>query len=146
MCGTQINPTKTQPDEYSFAKNKLPRSLGYPLKRSLLDAALRSSSVYQTVWYVLYSRSRFQRVVLQAHFTPENKIDNLASGKIQITVHAVPASERKAIEDLLLSEGLPVLCRWLAKAELEGDAWRSLVHLFTIEKTDDGLKFSEGMA
>ena len=99
--------------------------------------------MYQTVWYVLYSRFRFQRVVLRAHFTPESNIQDWASGKIKITVHAVPARERKGVEDMLLSEGLPVLCRWLAKAELEGDAWRSLVHLFTIEKTDEGLKFSE---
>ena len=136
MRGTQINSATTQPEEYSFAKDKLPRSLGYPLKRSLLDAALQSSSVYQTVWYVLYSRTKFERVVLQAHFS-------WASGKIQITVHAVPASERKVTEDMLLTQGLPVLCRWLAKAESEGDAWRDLVHFFTIERADDGLKFSE---
>jgi hypothetical protein len=143
MCGAQINPTNIQREEYSFAKNKLPKSPSYPLKRSLLDAALHSSSLYQAVWYVVYWRSRFGKVVLQAHFTPENKLQNWASGKVQITVHAVPASERKAIENMLLAEGLPVLCRWLAKTQSEGDAWRSLVHLFTIEQTDDGLMFSE---
>jgi hypothetical protein len=146
MRGAQISSTKAQqPGAYSFAKDKLPRALSFPLKRSLLDAALHSSSVYQTVWYVLYSRTKFERVVLQAHFTPESSGSLLswASGKVQITVHAVPATERKLTEDMLLNEGLPMLCRWLAKAESEGNAWRSLVHLFTIEQTDGGLKFSD---
>lgn len=66
-----------------------------------------------------------------------------ASGRVQITVHAVPATQRKSTEDMLLGEGLPMLCRWLAKAESEGDAWRSLVHFFAIERAEDGLKFSE---
>ena len=143
MCGAEISPTETQAREYSFAKDKLPKSLSYPLKRSLLDAALRSSSMYETVWYVVYSRRRYGKAVLQAHFTPEVRISNWASGKIQLTIYAVSASGRKAAEDMLVNDGLRVLCDWLAKTKSEGDAWRSLVHMFTIEQTDDGLKFSE---
>src|SRR6476660_336208 len=32
--------------EYSFARQKLPKTLSHPLKRSVLDAALRSAGVY----------------------------------------------------------------------------------------------------
>lgn len=33
----------------AFSKAKLPKGLSYPLKRSLLDAALRSADVYDMV-------------------------------------------------------------------------------------------------
>ena len=143
MPAERVHPPEPEAEEYSFYKDKLPKPLSYPLKRSLLDAALQSHSVYRAVWYVVYSRRRFNKVILQAHFYPEDKMHGFGSGKVQLTVHAVSASERKAAEDMLVGRGLPALCRWLAKVESEGDAWRSFRHSLTIEQIDDGLKFSE---
>jgi hypothetical protein len=51
----QVNPNEVRAEEYSFAKDKLPKALSYPLKRSLLDAALRSHSVYGSVVRGLFS-------------------------------------------------------------------------------------------
>jgi hypothetical protein len=58
-------------EQYTFSKNKLPRELSYPLKRSLLDDALRAASVYETVWFVRYLKRRKGNNVLDAHFSPE---------------------------------------------------------------------------
>ena len=81
--------------------------------------------------------------MLEARFSPENKMLNAASGKVQLTVWAVPSAERKATEDLLTREGLPVLCRWIAKAQSEANAWRGFVHTFAIETAGSGLRFRE---
>jgi hypothetical protein len=64
--------TESQAEVYAFAKQKVRTSLSYPLKRSLLDAALRSSSVYSTVWYVFYSGRQFGHTVLDANYSPNN--------------------------------------------------------------------------
>jgi hypothetical protein len=135
--------TQPQSEEYAFARGGLPKSLSHPLKRSLLDAALHSSSVYEAVWYVLYAGRRFGNTVLDAHFYPENRTLNAASGKIQVTVWAVPAQERKVTEDLLMSEGLPILCAWIAKAQSKGNAWRGFGHRLSIERAGESLRCSE---
>ena len=50
-------------EEYAFSKDKLPKAFSYPLKRSLLDAALRFHSVYPTVWYVVYAGRPYENVL-----------------------------------------------------------------------------------
>jgi hypothetical protein len=41
-------------EKYSFSKDELPKTLSYPLKRSLLDSALQSAAVYDAVYSVRY--------------------------------------------------------------------------------------------
>jgi len=71
--------SKQQTGSYSFSKDKLPKNLSYSLKRSLLDSALRSASVYDTVWYVRYLAHEYGKVVLQADFEA-NGSGNYAAG------------------------------------------------------------------
>jgi hypothetical protein len=80
--------------------DELLKTLNYPLKRSLLDAALRSRSVYRTVYSVRYLGRRNGNTVPDAFFDREQD-GNFGSGKVLITVWAVEANERKADEDSL---------------------------------------------
>ncbi|HEY5174835.1 MAG TPA: hypothetical protein VII95_04640 [Terriglobales bacterium] len=123
-------------EEYVFSKDKLPKALSYPLKRSLLDAALCLHSVYPTVRYVVYAGRPYENVPLDAHFVPEG-CGSVSSGKAWITVHAVPAAERKLTEELLLTVGLPILCRWLAEGQSKGNAWRGLPHSLTLRRVGE---------
>ena len=87
----EIPPDKLIEEPYSFSKDKIGRELGYPLKRSLLDSALHSASVYATVYSVRYLGRRNSDVVLDASFTPEWKGHPTVRGRCLITVWAVPA-------------------------------------------------------
>ena len=135
-------PTESQEQQYSFSKDKLPKTLSYPLKRSLLDAALRQSSVYETVWFVRYISRQYGDTVISAHFSPE-QYSYAASGKVWMDVWAVPPSERKSVEGMLLSQGLPLLCAWLANLATAGDAWRSLGHSFSLRRCGGELRCEE---
>jgi len=125
----EIPPDKLIEEPYSFSKDKIGRELGYPLKPSLLDSALHSASVYATVYSVRYLGRRNSDVVLDASFTPEWKGHPTVRGRCLITVWAVPSPQRHAAEQLLMAEGLPVLCRWLAKTRSEGNTWRGTEHM-----------------
>lgn len=128
--------------EYSFSKAKLPKSLSYPLKRSLLDAALRSASVYEEVWLVQYYRKPYRGMVLRALFSPELR-GNFAAGRVSIGVWAVAAQERQATERVLVEQGLGRLCEWLAKTRAEGNAWRGLEHVLELSVHGETLRCSE---
>jgi hypothetical protein len=137
----EITPV-AQVESYTFSKDRLPKELSHPLKRSLLDAALRSASVYGTVDFVRYSRRQKGKTVLDAHFSPE-QYDYSFSGKVIITVSAVPANERHVTENLLLNQGLPTLCQWLARSQSAGNVWRGSRHSLTFERAGETLKCVE---
>jgi|SRR3954463_855970 hypothetical protein len=123
-------------DQYSFSKYKLPKSLSYPLKRSLLDAALRSASVYELVWLVQYYKKPFGNIVLRALFSPE-QTGTFAAGRVSIVVWPVPARQRKETEQILVDKSLPQLCDWLAKTRNEGNAWRGMEHVLEFKIDGD---------
>lgn len=128
--------------EYSFAKDKLPKSLSYPLKRSLLDAALRDAAVYDAVWCVCYSGRQYENGVMRAHFHPEDAFA-ASAGKTMLTVWAVPSTDRRFTEQVMLREGLPVLCDWLAHTKDAGNAWRGMVHIIDFRRIGENLKVIE---
>jgi hypothetical protein len=140
-----LDPEKTRGtvnDEYSFSKYKLPKSLSYPLKRSLLDSALRSASVYETVWLVQYYGKPYGHLVLRALFSPEQD-GAFAAGRVSIGVWPVAAQQRKATELVLVEKGLHVLCDWLAKTAAEGNAWRGLQHSLELSIDAEMLRCAE---
>jgi hypothetical protein len=137
----EITP-ETQVEPYAFSKAKLPKELSHPLKRSLLDAALRSASVYETVWFVRYLGRQNGNTVMDAHFGPE-QYSYAAAGKVMLTLWAVPAKGRHVTEDLLLNHGLPSLCRWLARSRSEGNVWRGSAHSLTLERAGETLRCTE---
>ena len=109
-------PANECPDKtYSFSRDKIDRRLGYPIKRSLLDSALNEASVYTTVYSVRYLARQYSNVVLDAGFVAEGQGHPTVSGRCLITVWAVLSEQRHVAEQLLVTEGLPTLCRWLAK-------------------------------
>ena len=138
-----ILPGKPIEEPYSFSKDKIGRELSYPLKRSLLDSALHSAAVYATVYSVRYLGHRNSNGVLGASFTPEWSGHPTVRGRCLITVWAVPRQQRHAAEQLLVAEGLPILCRWLAKTRSEGNAWRGTEHMMNFEIQDGRLRRSE---
>jgi hypothetical protein len=139
----EIPPDKPSEETYSFSKDKIGRELGYPLKRSLLDSALHSASVYAAVYSVRYLGHRNSNVVLDASFVPEWSGHPTVRGRCLITVWAVPSQQRYAAEQLLVAEGLPILCRWLARTRSEGNVWRGTEHMLNLEIQDGRLRRSE---
>src|SRR5436305_15301565 len=101
--------------EYTFSKETLPRGLSFPLKRSLLDAALTDAGVLK-VHEVYYSRRR-RDLVLWAHHCSEGLRNWAGAGLSSIMIYAVPSQDRHTIETALLSEVLPRLMRWLRELE-----------------------------
>ena len=134
--------------EYWLSKAKLPKTLSYPLKRSMLDAALKLASVYGSVYSVHYTARTSENQVLEANFGPE-PMGNFGagryfdSGKVLITIWAVQAQERMTTERILVEEGLPILCRWLAKAQAEGNAWRGSRHSLSLAIINGQLRHTE---
>lgn len=119
-------------EPYGFSKEKIARNLGYPLKRSLLDFALHSASVYTAVYSVRYlGRVHPADVVLDASFTPDWQGHPTVRGRCLVTVWAVPSGERHRAEQLLVAEALPILCRWLAKGRNESNVRRGTAHMLT---------------
>ena len=120
-------------DPYGFSKDKLPKGLSYPLKRSQLDSALRAASVYGAVYSVRYLARR-SPVVLDAQFVPLGRqVHPSVVGRSLITVWAVLSTTRHHLEQQILTMALPQLCDWLARSQTEGSAWRSLPHSVAFE-------------
>jgi hypothetical protein len=131
--------------KYAFSKDKLPESFSYPLKRSLLDSALNNWRVGSAVYSVryLYGRGRAP-FVLDVLFSPEGvKAHPSVSGRSLITVWAVRKDERKSCEQILVAEGLPILCQWLARACQEGNVWRSMGHQLSFSFAEGLLKHDD---
>jgi len=131
--------------QYGFSKDKLPKGFSYPLKRSLLDAALNEAPAMDAVYSVryLYGRGRGPATI-DALFSPERNGAHVSvSGKSLITVWAVPSADRKPCEDILIAEGLPILCRWLAQSSYAGNVWRSTAHELILVMHDGVLRHRE---
>lgn len=76
-------------------------------------------------------------------FIPEWMGHPAVRGRCLITVWAVPTQQRHASEQLLVAEGLPILCRWLAKTRSEGNVWRGTEHSLNFEIQDGSLRYSD---
>jgi hypothetical protein len=124
----------TEESAYGFSKDRLPASFSYPLKRSLLDVALYEASVMKTVYSVRYLFGRGSGPsALDVMFQPESgQFHASVSGRCLITVWAVPSEKRKQVEDVIVTQGLPLLCQWLARSTSAGNAWRGIPHSFAL--------------
>jgi hypothetical protein len=127
--------------QYSFSKAKIPRGSSYPLRRSLLDAALVSSSVTE-VFHVFYFMRHSGNIVMRADFLGEGYGFTLG-GRISVTLYSVPSREKHQIEALLKTEGLPRVCAWLQRVQQAGNAWRAKNHSIVLEFVSNALKISE---
>jgi hypothetical protein len=112
--------------EYGFDKQKLPRGFSYPLKRSILDAALTEAGITR-VHCVYYWLGHSGDIILRADYCGEAN-HAWAAGQASITLCAVPSEERRETESALLHQALPQLCTWLRTAEQAGNVWRGVDH------------------
>ena len=114
---------------YGFEKDKLPRGMSFPLKRSLLDAALSEGGVAR-ILFVHYRRYREADWIIRAEFLSEAHRGFAGAGMSSIVVSAVPSAERVVAEAALSSHGLPLMVRWLHELEESGNARRGMNQQF----------------
>jgi hypothetical protein len=139
----EISAERLAAESYSFSKDKIGRELAYSLKRSLLDSALQSASVCSAVYSVRYLGRKNSNVVVDADFLPEWLGHPTVSGRCLITVWAVPSQQRHTAEQLLVLQGLPILCGWLAKTQSEGNVWRGSRHMIRFHMENGRLIHTE---
>jgi len=131
------------PAPYHFDKDRLPKVFSYPVKRSLLDAALHSAGMYGMLYAVSYVGRRNDNLLVDAFFTEEQHTQPLTAGRVYLRVWAVQSAERQQTEKLLVASGLPMLCRWLQKAQTEGNVWRGKKHALLLKVVDGNLRAIE---
>lgn len=127
--------------EYDFHKWKIPKSLSYPIKRSVLDNILEDSGTDRIKW-MYFSIRASGNIVIRANFVGEAH-KTISIGNVGLSIYAVPSEERKQTEDLLIKKGFPKLVQWLKKLETAGEGWRSKTRLFEIHCEDNELSFAE---
>jgi hypothetical protein len=116
--------------------------MSYPLKRSVLDETLERMGISK-IHVVYYWLRQSGDVVLRADYCGDARKGRFAAGQSSVTLYAVPSTERKQTETLLLEKGLPSLCRWLKRAEEVGNAWRGKDHHFAVRCANGLLSFAE---
>lgn len=112
---------------YSFGKkDKLPKGLAYPLKRSVLDAEL-SKTTLSKLQCVYYSREmKGSGIVLRANHCGEGRRGWAGAGLASIWIFAVPAHDKRTVEQAVISEMLPEALKWLANLECAGNTRRGV--------------------
>lgn len=88
-------------------REKLPRSLSYPVKTSTVRDALSAAGV-DIESHLTFGR---RQIFLDAHFWPPNA--NVPYERLSIRVGAVPASEARAARTFMAEQALPALLAWV---------------------------------
>jgi hypothetical protein len=131
--------------EYTSSKDKLPKGLSYPLKKSLLDPALEAVGLQQ-LRSVSYLRKAWRtepgKLVLRAVYCGESNRGWFAAGTSSVYVFSVPSPSRKLIEGLLVAEALPLVASWLHDLEDAGNTRRGDSHQFEVKYVDGKLALS----
>jgi hypothetical protein len=127
---------------YAFDRTKIPGTLAFPLKRSVVDGALQGAGVERLA--VLYFSMR-QRgdIVMRAIFNGEHKKGAQGAGKATLHLYAVPSAERRSTEAALVNGALAQVCAWLRRSELEGNTWREADHVLEVHCAAGKVTFSE---
>ena len=127
--------------EYYSSKDKLPKGLSYPLKRSILDPALDAAGVAR-LGAVYYKRKAWRQepgdVVLRATYCGEGNRGWFAAGTSSIYVFAVPSDLRRQIEDALLAGALQLVASWLRDLERAGNTRRGDSLQCVVEHVGEG--------
>jgi hypothetical protein len=115
---------------YDHSKESLPTGASYPIKRSLLHAAIAEANPTH-IPRIDFTRNRTTSGdVLEARFVGEASSSwrSWMRGQVSICVYAVASSDRKAIESGLVANALPMLTVWLANVEQAESVWRGSDH------------------
>lgn len=127
--------------EYGFSKDKVPKGLSYPLKRSVLDSSFEEYEISQ-IFFVYYFLRTGGNNVMRADYEGEGK-KNFAAGKTTVTVYAVPSEKRKITENLLVQQGLPALLNWIKNIETSNEGFRIKDRHFVMECKNNELHFRQ---
>jgi hypothetical protein len=118
------------PPSYAGSKESLPSGESYPIKLSLLHAAVAEADTSR-VRQMDYMRDRTGGGdVLVARYVgvASSNWQEWMRGLVSIRVYAVPSGDRKAIEAELVATALPMLSDWLVKVEQAESVWRGSDH------------------
>jgi len=135
--------------DYHFSKDNLPKGLSYPLKRSVLDAALADGQIAGLLG-VSYRRSSLKpdsdtttrrNIVLRADYCGESRCTWAVRGGMHLYVYAIVSRDRKNIEVPLVGIVLPKLVAWLRELETAppGSTRRGVDQYFEALWTQSGL-------
>lgn len=133
--------------DYGFHKNPIPSGWSYPLKRSVLDAALVEAGLTEifTVSYIVFVGSMQGQRYSRLMDVVWNGLagSNFASGLFSITVGAIPAAERHVTSQALES-ALPDICAWMQRALESPPTWRDTDRTLNIEVHDGVARLVDG--
>ena len=139
----EITPDKPIEEAYSFSRTRLAGSLAiHSSVLSWIPLFTRHRCVRQCTPYAIWDIGT-PNIVLDASFVPEWQGHPTVRGRCLITVWAVPSQQRHAAEQLLVAECLPILCRWLARSQNDGNVWRGTEHTLSFEIQDGRLRHSD---
>jgi hypothetical protein len=130
------------PPSYAGSKESLPSGESYPIKRSLLHAAVAGANT-KCVRQMDYMRDRAASGdVLAARYVgvASSNWQQTMRGLVSIRVYAIPSCNRKAVEDELVATALPMLTDWLAKVEHAESVWRGSDHELVFTFRDGKLR------
>jgi hypothetical protein len=117
--------------DYGFTRQKLPRGLSYPVKRSILDAMLSGRPIGR-ISHVYYRRDAMQGVLLRSHFLGEDSHRGwMAAGASSLYIYAVASEVRTEAARLMCEQVVPRLISWLEELEAAGNTRRATPHEFT---------------
>lgn len=133
-------------DAYSFSKQAAPKGWSHPLKRSLLDAALKEAGLYGPVAAVSFQRAGGRDVygvdtpLVVVHWWGTAQASY--TGMFSLSVSAVAAPERQSVA-AALETVLPMVFGWMARTLASPPSWRDANHHARVVLADGQARFEE---
>jgi len=107
-----VGPTAVDSLTIRVSKPRLPKSLAYPLKTSVLEGALRDAGLTCDLQLVYWTQQA-GRSVLEAHYWLPN--ERISHDRVYVRAGSLPAEARSAAAGVLLRDGLPSFVAWLSR-------------------------------
>jgi hypothetical protein len=119
--------------DYFLHKDKIGKGHTWPIKRTMLDAALTKYKIHDvaTVSYVRVAQNVLKskstdRVIIQATYTSDH--DKFHPGKFHIYIYSIPYDDRIQIRQLATLNVLPRVMRWLKESQSKNPTWKDQDH------------------
>ncbi|MCW2961738.1 MAG: hypothetical protein JWM90_2125 [Thermoleophilia bacterium] len=131
---------------YSFSKQTAPKGWSHPLKRSLLDAALKDAGLYESIAAVSFQRAGGRDFygddipLVAVHWWGTAQASY--TGMFSLSVSAVAAPERQSVAAALESVLLEVF-GWMARTLASPPSWQDANHYACVVLADGHPRFEE---
>jgi hypothetical protein len=127
-------------------RDDLPKGESHPINRTAIDAALAAAAVehLDTIYFL--------RAGIEGWSTANSgdvlRIDFHAATsdrrrRVELRVHAVPGSLKRAVAEATVPSALARACAWLRQAEIAGNSWQSTDHVFVVRWADGVVRVSD---